>query len=135
MEVPAFILTVDDVIEIHEDQIANYGGSAGIRDMGLLDSAVAAPKASFGGQQLHDDLAAMAGAYLYYLAKNHPFVDGNKRVATAAALVFLRANGQTVACPDQELVNAVLAVAAGEWDKDAITQFLRDRLVPVTGES
>jgi death on curing protein len=135
MELPSFLLSVDDVIEIHEDQIANYGGSAGVRDMGLLDSAVAAPKATYGGQLLHDDLAAMAGAYLYSLAKNHPFVDGNKRVATAAALVFLRANGYTVACLAEELTDAVLAVAKGEWNREAISQFFRDHLAPWVEET
>ena len=71
-------LTLDEVLEIHRDQIERYGGAAGIRDLGLLQSALAQPSATFGGQYLHADLHEMAAAYLYHLVQNHPFLDGNK---------------------------------------------------------
>ena len=81
-------LTVDDVLAIAADQVERYGGAFGVRDFGLLESAVSAPLATFGGEYLYRDLCEFASAYLFSLAKNHPFVDGNKRTATAAALVF-----------------------------------------------
>ena len=89
---PGF-LELEDVVAIHADQIERYGGSAGIRDLGLLDAAVAMPRSSFGGQCLHTDVYEMAAAYLYHIVCNHPFVDGNKRARTAAALVFLELQG------------------------------------------
>jgi death-on-curing protein len=88
---PAF-LSLDEVIEIHRDMIERYGGSTGIRDMGLLQSAVAMPQASFGSEFLHADLFEMAAAYLFRIVQNHPFIDGNKRVGTATAMVFLELN-------------------------------------------
>lgn len=87
-----YFLTVEEVIKIQEDQIHQYGGSHGIRDRGLLESAVAQAEASFGGEFLHKDLFEMAAAYLYHLVENHPFIDGNKRAGTATALVFLEVN-------------------------------------------
>ena len=92
MKDPLF-LRLNEIIEIHTDQIARYGGLAGIRDMGLLQSAVAMPMSSFGGQYLHADLYEMAAAYLYHLVNNHAFIDGNKRVGTVTAIVFLELNG------------------------------------------
>ncbi len=89
---PTF-LTLDEVLALHEDQITRYGGRRGVRDLGLLISALGTPSATFDGRFLHDDLFEMAAAYLYHLARNHPFVDGNKRTAFAAALVFLWING------------------------------------------
>ena len=82
-------LTLDDVIEIHGEMIARYGGSDGIRDKGLLESAVATPQASFGGDYVHTDVFEMAAAYLFHIVKNHPFIDGNKRTGAMAAFVFL----------------------------------------------
>jgi death-on-curing protein len=87
-------LTVDDIIESHQNQIDTYGGSYGIRDIGLLESAIAQPEASFSGQYVHADIFEMAAAYLYHLVMNHPFVDGNKRVGLEAALVFLEINDE-----------------------------------------
>ena len=85
---PAF-LSLENILEIHQIQIGEFGGNPGLRDVGLLRSAAAMPAAQFGGQYLHDDLYEMAAAYLYHLALNHPFVDGNKRVAAMAADIFL----------------------------------------------
>lgn len=123
-------LTVDDVLAIAADQVARYGGAFGVRDFGLLESAVSAPLATFGGEYLYRDLCEFAAAYLFSLAKNHPFVDGNKRTATAAALVFLRWNGFDVA-PGPELTRTVLAVVESRIDKTELAAFLRSRLIPL----
>jgi death-on-curing protein len=124
LKTPVF-LELAEVLEIHRDQIQRYGGSHGVREMALLQSAVAMPEASFGGQYLHSDLYEMAAAYLFHITQNHPFVDGNKRVGAASALVFLAMNGIEVASTDDELVETVLGVAQGKIGKAAITEFLR----------
>ena len=118
-------LTLDEVLTIHADQIDRYGGSPGVRDLGLLQSALAQPQAAFGGQLLHGTLFEMAAAYLFHLVNNHPFVDGNKRVGTAAALVFLEMNDVEVTVAEEELATFVLEVAQGMKDKFKITNFLR----------
>src|SRR6185295_695065 len=92
MNEPEF-LDVDDVLAIHDEALAAFGGSAGVRDAGLLASAAAMPTATFGGELLHEDLFAMAAAYAFHIAQNQPFVDGNKRTAILAAIVFLDLNG------------------------------------------
>src|SRR5260370_603870 len=97
-------LTLDEVLEIHRDQIARYGGASGIGDVGLLQSALAQPPASFGGQFLHADLFEMAAAYLFHIVQNHPFIDGNKRVGTVAAIVFLKLNNHSINATQDELV-------------------------------
>ncbi len=88
---PVF-LSLDEVLEIHKQQIELYGGSAGLRDSVGLESAVAMPQATFGGEFLHTSIPAMAAAYLFHLCQNHPFVDGNKRVGANAAIAFLLMN-------------------------------------------
>ena len=82
-------LTLDEALLVHADQVRRYGGSHGLRDLALLSSALAMPTASFGGAYLHPSLAEMAAAYLFHIAQNHPFLDGNKRAALATALAFL----------------------------------------------
>src|SRR4051812_45493446 len=94
--------TFDEVLELQRIQIDTFGGSRGLRDEGLLRSALAQPEMQFGGKYVHDDLAAMAGAYLFHLAKNHPFVDGNKRIAAATTLLFLALNGKASVPDPQE---------------------------------
>ncbi len=121
---PVF-LSLDEVIEIHQDMIERYGGSAGIRDMGLLQSAVAVPQASFGGEFLHTDLFEMAAAYLFHIVQNHPFIDGNKRVGSAAAMVFLELNGVEAKVSNELLAATVLDLAQGKIAKAAIAEFLR----------
>jgi len=118
-------LDLEDVIRIHDDQLARYGGSPGVRDRALLQSAVQTPQAGIGGGYLHDNPYEMAAAYLFHIVQNHPFVDGNKRVATAAALVFLQLNGVEVGVTNDALVEMVLAVATGRMSKAAIAEFLR----------
>jgi len=116
------------VLRIHEDQIARYGGEPIIRDEALLMSAIAMPQASFGGQQLHEFPHAMAAAYLFHIVQNHPFVDGNKRTGYASALMFLELNGFDLRANESEAVNLVLAVAQGNMDKKLLTEFFRDRV-------
>ncbi len=89
-------LTVEEVIKFHADQLRLYGGTDGIRDLGVLESAVATPKASFGGGFLHKDLFSMAAAYAFHIAENQPFLDGNKRTGLNAALSFLGLNGLSI---------------------------------------
>ena len=117
--------TLDDIIESHQNQIDTYGGSHGIRDIGLLESAIAQPEAGFGGQYLHADIFEMAAAYLYHLVMNHPFVDGNKRVGLEAALIFLEINNENLKASDQELVDLVLKTTAGQVGKREIAEFFR----------
>src|SRR5262245_390080 len=109
---PVF-LTLDEAIEIHRDQIARHGGSEGIRDLGLLNSALAMPMATFGGQFLHSDLYEIAAAYLFHLVKNHPFLDGNKRVGAVAANVFLFMNDVRFEPDQDKYTDLVLRVVTG----------------------
>lgn len=133
MAQPVF-LTLDEVLLIHADQIARYGGTSGVRDQGLLTSALAMPDASFGGLAFHASLAEMAGAYLFHIARNHPFVDGNKRTALASALAFLWINGHEVEARDDELTGMVMDLAAGRLGKPEATVFIGAHLRPLTRE-
>lgn len=121
-------LSVEDVLAIHADTVANEGGSAGLRDPGLLDAAVFMPRQQFEGRYLHVDLPAMASAYLFHIAANHPFVDGNKRAAVLAALVFLDVNGCDALPEPRELEAITIAVASGAMTKDALTAWMRSKL-------
>jgi death-on-curing protein len=121
----ALFLTLAEVVEIHADQIHRYGGQAGIRDLALLESALAQPEASFGGEWLHTDHFEMAAAYSYHLCQNHPFIDGNKRTALAAALVFLELNGVSILDPRGRLKSAMLRIAAGKMSKVHFAKLLR----------
>lgn len=118
-------LDIDDVIEIHRLQLAEFGGLDGIRDMGLLDSAIAQPRATFGGDFLHEDLFAMAAAYLFHMVKNHPFLDGNKRTGLLAATTFLDINGCPLKRSSPFLYSATMDVAGGLLDKHALADILR----------
>jgi death-on-curing protein len=117
---PVF-LDVDDVRELHRLQLGHFGGGDGLRDRGLLESAVAQPQASFAGVYAHDGLVAMAAAYLFHIVSNHPLVDGNKRTGLLAALVFLELNGKSVTDRSEELYELTMAIAAGQLDKPAVT--------------
>lgn len=119
-------LDLAEVIEIHLDQIERYGGAAGTRDLGLLQSAVAMPQAGVARTYAHGDLFEMAAAYLFHITCNHPFVDGNKRTGAAAALTFLDLNGIAVDLPAADLVDRVESVARGDLEKSGIAEFLRD---------
>jgi death-on-curing protein len=113
---PVF-LSLDDVLEIHEQQIEFYGGSQGLRDAAGLESAVATPQATFGGEFLHSSIPEMAAAYLFHLCQNHPFVDGNKRAGANAAITFLLMNDWEPTFHEEELVELVLSVASGRVSK------------------
>ena len=102
---------------LHERQIERYGGATGMRDLGLLQSAVAMPQAAFGGTWLHGSLEEMAAAYLFHIASNHPFVDGNKRTAAIAMIVFLRLNRLVPTFESDELYTLTNGVAAGKISK------------------
>lgn len=119
-------LSVEDIVQIHDEQLAAYGGAAGVRDRGLMESAVATPRASFGETYLHEDLAHMAAAYAFHIAQNQPFVDGNKRTGLVAALVFLDLNGVTVLDPEERLYDAMIAIAERRMDKDGLAELLRE---------
>ena len=123
-----FHLTVDIVQEIHAEAITRFGGSEGLRDLTLLESAVAAPQASFGGKSPYSDLVEVAGAYLFYLCRNHPFIDGNKRAALGACIVFLRLNGIDPAPDGPGWEELTLGVASGELDREKTTKALRKLL-------
>lgn len=118
-------LSLTEVLEIHQDQLVRYGGGAGIRDIELLKSALGMPAATYGGEYLHTDVYEMAAAYLFHLVKNHPFVDGNKRVGAVAALVFLSLNGYDFDAPEDDFAEMVLSVARGEIDKAEVAVFIR----------
>lgn len=121
-------LTLDEILLIHADQIRRYGGTHGVRDMGLLRSALGMPAATFGGTYLHSTLAEMAAAYLYHIGQNDPFLDGNKRVALAAALVFLWLNGQHLDADEDELTDLVMGIASGRIMKAEIAVFIGRQL-------
>jgi death on curing protein len=118
-------LTLDEVLRVHAHQIATYGGSPGIRDVGLLESALAMPETTAFGEDLHPTLHEKAAAYLFHLTKNHPFIDGNKRVGLAVCLTFLALNGLWVQATEDELVSLVLETVSGERSKADIAVFLR----------
>lgn len=118
-------LTLAEVTEIHRDQIERYGGSHGIRDLNLLSSAVAMPSASFSEEFLHSDIYEMAAAYAFHISQNHPFIDGNKRTALAAALVFLELNGISISDPDCKLYDAMIGIANGTLNKKDFAKILK----------
>jgi death-on-curing protein len=122
---PVF-LGLDEVIEIHNDQIKRYGGRAGIRDLELLKSAIAMPSAGFGGDYLHTDIYEMAAAYLFHIARNHPFIDGNKRTGAVASVVFLLMNGIELHADEDSFEKMVLSTAEGKSDKAAVARFFRE---------
>ena len=110
---------------IVSQQLERYGGQDGVRDFGLLESALAQPEASFAGEWLHEGLSGMAAAYAYHLCQNHPFIDGNKRTALACALVFLELNGLGIRDPNGRLKDAMVGIASGTMQKTECAQLLR----------
>jgi len=127
-------LSVDEVLDLHADQLRLFGGSDGVRDKGALDSAVATPASTFDGAFLHEDLFHMAAAYAFHIAENQPFIDGNKRTALNAALVFLDINGWIVIDPDERLYDAMLSIATRRLDKRGLALLLQDLAVPDADE-
>lgn len=117
-------LGLDEVIEIHHDQIKRYGGHPGIRDIGILKSAIAMPSATFDGNYLHTNIFEMSAAYLFHIVRNHPFIDGNKRTGAVASIVFLIMNGIDFHADENDFEKIVLLTAEGKTDKATITRFL-----------
>ena len=126
---PAF-LSLEDVLALHSESIARFGGGHGLRDAGALEPALAPPQATMFGDFLHPTLEEQAAAYLFHVVQNHPFLDGNKRAGLAAALAFLGINGVRLAASNEELVELTLGVAKGEITKAAVAVFLRQHSEP-----
>jgi death on curing protein len=126
---PTF-LGLDELLEVHADQIERYGGTHGVRDLGLLESALATPAATFDGRFLHASLFEMAAAYLVHLTQNHPFLDGNKRTGLMAAIVFLGLNGLRVRAEPEALLRLVLDVAEGRASKARVAVFFEGSTEP-----
>lgn len=126
-------LTLDEDLALHADQIERYGGRPGIRDIGLLQSALGAPRATFGGRFLHGSLHEMAAAYLFHLVRDHPFIDGNKRVGLAALLAFLGLNSRWLDADPEELEDLVRTVAAGKTTKAEVAVFVQRHVRPRRG--
>lgn len=113
------------ILAIHEDQIRLYGGAYGVRDPGALDSAIHMPQAQFGGQFLHSTIFHMAAAYGFHLCQNHPFIDGNKRVAGMAMFTFLQFNGLEPVALESEYYDVMMAVSTGQMSKEQLTDWLQ----------
>ena len=125
-------LSVADALDLHDLHLQRYGGSAGVRDRGPLESAVSQASAGFAGQFLHEDLAGMASAYHFSLVKNHPFIDGNKRTGLALALTFLDLNGIAIDHSTSVLYDATMGVAEGRLDREGLAEVFR-KLISSTG--
>lgn len=121
---PVF-LSLSEVLEIHRDQIERYGGRPGVRDMKLLQSAIGVPAGGAGDDFFHEDFFLMAAAYLFHITRNHPFVDGNKRVGIVAALVFLLLNDIEIDADENELEKIVVRTAEGKITKSEIADFFK----------
>ena len=116
-------LTFEQVVSLHALQIEEFGGLLGIRDEGLLRSAIAQPEAGFGAEYFHKNLQDMAAAYLFHLVKNHAFIDGNKRIAALAAAVFLEVNGLIITATEEAFEAIVMAAAEGRASQAQIADF------------
>jgi death-on-curing protein len=123
-------LTMDEVLEMHQQQIKRYGGTYGLRDSAALESAIAMPVATFEGRYLHETIPAMGAAYLFHITQNHAFLDGNKRAGANAAITFLRLNDWEPTFSEEELVDTVLAVAAGKVKKRELIVFFEQHSRP-----
>lgn len=119
-------LTIEQVIELHDEMLKRYGGLPGIRDKNLLWSAIDAPKAAMFGQEMYPSVYEKAAAYLYHLICNHPFNDANKRTGYVVTLVFLEVNNAKQVFKKEDLENLVIEVAKGKETKERITRFLKN---------
>lgn len=122
-------LSIVHILAIHADQIQAHGGSLGVRDRGLLESALQRPRNRF-LYEPENDLAALAAAYGFGISANHPFIDGNKRVAFQAMYLFLGLNRFRIEAPEEEVVSLILALASGELDEPLLAEWLRSRITP-----
>lgn len=119
-------LTKEVLLTFHQDQIEAFGGSPRVRDEGLLESALAQPQASFGGEYVHDSIFKMAAAYGFHICKNHPFYDGNKRTALVAMYTFLYVNGYRLIANKKSLYAVMIDLASGKLGKDDLSGFLEE---------
>ncbi len=126
-------LTLSEVLDLYRRIMERWGGSAGIRDLGALESALAQPRMTFGSEELYPTIAEKASALGFSLIKNHPFVDGNKRIGHAAMETFLVLNGYELDAVIPEQERAILGVAAGEWERREFTDWLHDHIVAKNG--
>lgn len=126
-------LTIEEVIRIHDVNLEASGGSPGIRDLGALEASLAAPQMTFGGADLHENLAEKAAALVFALIANHPFVDGNKRAGYAAMEIFLVTNGYESVGTADEKEAVIVEVASGRMDRAGFTAWVVERVHPVTG--
>lgn len=129
MPTPDF-LNQTTVLKIHARQIEKFGGTPGIRDEGLLESALAQPQATFAGELLHPTIYEQAAAYLYHLAMNHPFIDGNKRTAFAVMDTFLRLNGYSLNLTNEQAYDLVMQVAQSQMSKSDLAGCLEKAIAP-----
>lgn len=127
-----YFLTPAEVLELHADQLARFGGSAGVRDMAALEAAVQTPRASFDGEFLHKGLFAMASAYAFHIAESQALIDGNKRTGLNAALVFLYINGYEVPDPEGRLYRAMIDISAHALDKSGLALLLQSLAKPLS---
>jgi death-on-curing protein len=118
------------VLKIHTRQIEKFGGTPRIRDEGLLESALAQPQATFAGELLHPTIDKQAAAYLYHLAMNHPFIDGNKRTAFAVMDTFLRLNGYSLNLTNEQAYDLVMQVAQSQMSKSDLAGYLEKAIAP-----
>jgi death on curing protein len=131
---PSYRFTsLEAALTLHSVVIADQGGDPGIRDLGLLQAALAMPAQQFSGEYLHGDIPAMAGAYAFHICRNHPFVDGNKRAALAVLITFLTDNGWSLDAEHEDAFNAIMSLAAGTLDKPALIQWVRDNCREIIG--
>ena len=124
-------LTLGEVLALHQRLLAQTGGGEGLRDLGALESAVAQPRMTFGGRELYLDIETKAAALAFSLIKNHPFVDGNKRVGHAAMEIFLLLNGHELASAVSDAESVILGVAAGTLDREGFTNWVRRAIQPL----
>ncbi len=119
-------LSKEIIVTFHEDQVKTYGGKPGIRDEGLLESALAQPQMIFGGEYAHKNIFEMAAAYGFHICKNHPFFDGNKRTALVAVYTFLYVNGHRINADKKSLFAVMVDLAAGKIEKKELAGFLKE---------
>lgn len=125
-------LTLDEVLAIHHEEVEKFGGSHGVRDLNLLDSALQRPQSSFMGEDLYPTIFHKAAALMHSILLNHPFIDANKRTATVATAYFLNLNGYSIEVKQKELVEFALKVESKKMDLEQIAKWLKDISVKIT---
>lgn len=121
-------LDKETILAFHQDQVKTYGGQQGVRDEGLLESALAQPQASFGGKYVHESIYEMAAAYGFHICNNHPFYDGNKRTALVAIYTFLFVNGYRLQADRKSLYAVMIDLANGKVEKKELAKFLEENV-------